>query len=289
MVFVSMLCKQSLLAQTLGLFIALSSVGCAGNKNKDVAETPAAAPPPAAYPDSPTGYPDSSGNSATNAPANNYGAVNTAPNAPSQAGSTATFQLRSGEQLISHQIKRGDTLGGLAKHYNTSQNRIMAANGMTSDKIYAGKTLRIPTSAPPADLAMNGAGAGASTAVAGSYPSQAAPRYSAPSSSPYSAPGSSPYSAPSASPYSPPVSAPSTYGSGGYGTPNSSGSYPSPTSAPAPPATGPYPQTQSGYSTVPPAPPTVPVSPSSTSFSRVPSAPIPPSSGPAFPTPNLSR
>jgi LysM repeat protein len=276
-----MLCKHPLLALTSGLVFALGTVSCVGNKNKDVAETPVAAPPAAAYPDSSTDYPNSSGNSSSSS-ANDYAATNSssAPQSAPSAPSASVFDLRAGEQLIDHTIKRGDTLGGLATHYNSSQSRIMAANGMTSTKIYAGKNIKIPTSAPPPGLAMNGAGAGAApstTARTGSYPSSAP-------ASPYSRLGS--YSAPSSSPYSPPVPvapapvAPSTsYGSGSYGSSTTGGSYPSPTSAPAPAPV------QPGYSTGAPSPP---VSPSTTSFPRVQTAPVPPQAGGSFPTPNLS-
>lgn len=277
-----MLCKHPLLALTSGLVFALGTVGCVSNKKKDVAETPVEAPPAAAYPDSPTTYPDSSGSASSG---HDYAATNSASSAPAPAPSapnTPVFQLRAGEQLITHSIERGDTLGGIASHYNSSQSRIMAANGMTSTKIIAGKTLQVPTSAPPADLAMNGAGAGAGTtpASSGSYPAPA-------SASPYSRAGS--YSAPSASPYSPPapvapapVTPPTTYGSGSYGSSTTGGSYPSPTSAPAPAPV------QPDYSTNAPSPPVVPANPSSTSFPRVQTAPAPPQAGGAFPTPNLS-
>ncbi|MDF1740477.1 MAG: LysM peptidoglycan-binding domain-containing protein [Verrucomicrobiales bacterium] len=279
-----MLCKNSLLALTSGLVLAFGSVSCVGNKNKDVAETPLADPPAAAYPDSPSGYPDSSESAPSSTP-HDYGAADSATNGSSAAPSAPAFQLRAGEQLISHSIVKGDTLGGIATHYNSSQSRIMAANGMTNTKIYAGKTLQVPTSAPPADLAMNGAGAGAASSSSGSYPSPAP-------ASPYSRAGSSPYSAPGASPYSPPapapapVVAPPSYGSGSYGSSTTGGSYPSTTSAPAPaPTTAP---SQGGYSTAAPSPPVVPSSPSTTSFPRVQTAPAPPQAGGSFPTPNLS-
>lgn len=274
-----MLCKPPFLALASGLVIALGTVGCASKKNKDVAETPAAAPPAAAYPDSPTNYPDSTDNSSS---ANDYAATNSATNAPSPAPSTPrapAFSLRAGEQLITHSIKRGDTLGGIASHYNSSQSRIMAANGMTSTKIIAGKTLQVPTSAPPTDLAMNGVGAGTAPPKPGSY---TAPAPAA--ASPYSRAGS--YSPAVSSPYSPPapVTSPTTYGSGSYGSSTTGGSYPSPTSAPVP---APVP-TQGGYSTAAPSPPVVPASPSATSFPRVQTAPAPPQAGGSFPTPNLS-
>lgn len=288
MVFVWMLCKHPFLALTSGLVIAFGSVGCVGNKNKDVAETPLAAPPAAAYPDSPSNYPDSTGTAPPASTPHDYAATNSSTNSSTNASSPApsapVFELRSGEQLITHSIVKGDTLGGIASHYNSSQSRIMAANGMTNTKIYAGKTLQVPTSAPPAELAMNGAGAGAAAPRTGAAP------YPAPAAaSPYSRAGSSPYSAPGASPYSPPapvapVTPPTSYGSGSYGSSTTGGTYPSPTSAPAP-APAPV---QPTYSTNAPSPPVVPSSPSTTSFPRVQNAPAPPQAGGSFPTPNLS-
>lgn len=139
-------------AISMGLF----SVGCFTNKNKDVAET-AAAPPPSAYPDSSAGYPN-------NAAPGSAGA--TSPPSPSMASSTNTssassapepFQLREGEQLVPHVIVSGDSLSSIAGKYNSSIGRIQAANGMKDTKIFAGKTLQVPTSAAPANLAMNAA------------------------------------------------------------------------------------------------------------------------------------
>ena len=44
----------------------------------------------------------------------------------------------------SHRIVAGDTLYGLARKYGTSVSAIKRANGMTSDVIIKGKTIRIP-------------------------------------------------------------------------------------------------------------------------------------------------
>ena len=44
----------------------------------------------------------------------------------------------------SHRIVSGDTLYGLARKYGTSVSAIKRANGMTSDVIIKGKTIRIP-------------------------------------------------------------------------------------------------------------------------------------------------
>lgn len=121
------------------------SVGCLSNK-KEAEVTEAEAPPPAAYPSSPDGYAETSPSGPV-PPPSNYG--------PEPATvRPAEFKLRDGETLVTYTIEPGDTLGKIATTYNTSYSRIMAANGMTSDRIYAGKTLQIPTSAPPG-FAMN--------------------------------------------------------------------------------------------------------------------------------------
>lgn len=44
----------------------------------------------------------------------------------------------------SYTIKRGDTLGAIARKHGTTVSKIKAANGMSSDFIREGKTLRIP-------------------------------------------------------------------------------------------------------------------------------------------------
>lgn len=44
----------------------------------------------------------------------------------------------------SYTIKKGDTLGAIAKRNNTTVSKLKAANGMSSDLIREGKTLKIP-------------------------------------------------------------------------------------------------------------------------------------------------
>jgi LysM repeat protein len=41
-------------------------------------------------------------------------------------------------------VKGGDTLWGLSKKYGTSVTKIKKANGLSSDTIVNGKTLKIP-------------------------------------------------------------------------------------------------------------------------------------------------
>jgi nucleoid-associated protein YgaU len=43
-----------------------------------------------------------------------------------------------------HTIRPGDTLGGIARKYGTTVAKLKAANGLKSDLIRAGKTLKIP-------------------------------------------------------------------------------------------------------------------------------------------------
>lgn len=132
--------------------LAVISVGCIGNKNKDVAVETEVAPPAAAYPDSP-GYADTSEPTMTpTAPAPPSSSIGAATN---NTPAPSAFELRQGEQLVEYQIQSGDTLEKIANQYNTSYRRIMAANGMASDRIIAGKTIQVPTSAPPANVAMN--------------------------------------------------------------------------------------------------------------------------------------
>lgn len=45
---------------------------------------------------------------------------------------------------FNYTIKSGDTLGGIARRYNTTVAKLKAANGLKSDLIRAGKTLKIP-------------------------------------------------------------------------------------------------------------------------------------------------
>src|SRR5690606_19874585 len=44
----------------------------------------------------------------------------------------------------SYTIQRGDTLSSIARRHNTTVSALKSANGLTTDLIQAGKTLRIP-------------------------------------------------------------------------------------------------------------------------------------------------
>lgn len=233
---------------------SLFFTGCLSKKNDDVA-VEGAAPPPAAYPESTTpGYADT----APGAPA-----APAAPSTPPPAPAPQPFQLREGEQLVTHMVESGENLSVIATKYNTSISRIQAANGMTNTTIYAGKPLQVPTSAPPS--------------LASTTPSIGAPSIN-PVTSPVPAAPSSP------NPYGPTsprygVTAPAP-------APAPAPAAPAPSSASIapPPVSGGYPST-----TAPPTAPPIQIpstNPASTSYQRV--SPPPASGESAFPTPDLS-
>lgn len=246
MVFVPMLRVRTTFVLSFSIACSVFSVGCLSNKNKDVAVAEAA-PPPAAYPAS-AGYPDSQGGTNPVPAAANSSPVASAP-APAPAREPAPFSLREGEKLVPYQVASGDTLGKIATQYNTSVTRIQAANGMTNTVIYAGRTIQVPTSAPPGGgLAMNSSSAPAPPASTG-YGST--PSYGASSS-----------------------------------TSSSTGSYPSTTTTPAEPRMPSIPSSSAGSSSTI-APPAVPNSGNpSVSYPSATTPPAPPTP-PTFPTPNL--
>lgn len=231
--------------------MASVSVGCIGNKNKEVADAPP--PPPAAYPD--TSGPLAGAAHGTVAP----GAVSPVPSMATNAATNrasapapAPFSLREGEQLVPHQIQSGENLSNIAAKYNSSISRIQAANGMTDTKIFAGKTLQIPTSAPPAPLAQ---ASGVSQAPLGGAYSGAA---TAPVAPTYSAASSGAYPSAVAPPSVPSVPTAPAY-------PSAAGATGGISAPPVPQTTGSLP----GY-------------PASTSYPRT-----APTSSPSFPTPSF--
>ncbi len=244
--------------------MALLSAGCFGNKNKDVAVN-APAPPPAAYPDTSAAMGAATGGTAPmpSVPSNAAMAATNRP-AAAPAPAVAPFSLREGEQLVPHQIQTGENLSTIATRYNTTIGRIQSANGMTDTRIYAGKTIQVPTSAPP-----TGGTQGAAAPTAGRY-------------------GSTAPAAPAPAPVAP------TYSSA------MAGSYPGTTSAPAPaypsaaapaPVAPAYPSMSSstGAISAPPVPSTgapgavPPGYPATTSYPRTAPAPT----APAYPTPSF--
>lgn len=62
---------------------------------------------------------------------------------PSHAPSSAPAHASSGAGA-SHVVAKGDTLGGIAKHYGVTSAAIKQANGMKNDTVVLGKTLVIP-------------------------------------------------------------------------------------------------------------------------------------------------
>lgn len=123
----------------------LFSAGCLSKKNDEVSAE--VAPPPSAYSIAPTGY---VGTAAAPAPA----AVRTSFQAATPPH-PAPFELRVNEELVTHLIVSGESLSSISGKYNSSISRIMAANGMTDTKIFAGKSLQVPI-VKSSQMAMNG-------------------------------------------------------------------------------------------------------------------------------------
>ena len=69
------------------------------------------------------------------------------------------------EQIVQHTVVSGDSLWKLARQYGTSIERIKQVNQMTTDDIFTGKMILVPTTNPPA---------GASTVPATQYPAPSA-------------------------------------------------------------------------------------------------------------------
>jgi cell envelope opacity-associated protein A len=66
---------------------------------------------------------------------------------PSKKKTVTSSKSKSGSSKgasRSYVIKRGDTLGAIAQRNGTTVSKIKAANGMSSDKIREGKSLKIP-------------------------------------------------------------------------------------------------------------------------------------------------
>lgn len=63
---------------------------------------------------------------------------------PARGVLTASVRPPEPPRDIRHVIRRGDTLSGIADRYKTSMQRIRAANGLRSDTVRLGQTLRIP-------------------------------------------------------------------------------------------------------------------------------------------------
>ena len=53
--------------------------------------------------------------------------------------------------MVKHRVRRGETLGSLARRYGTSVNAIRAANGLRSSRLRAGRSYTIPIRRTPPD------------------------------------------------------------------------------------------------------------------------------------------
>lgn len=214
----------------LSLFAALSLTSCLTSKNKEVAQTEAA-PPPATYPEGngtvAYGAPPSA--PPTGAAPSPYGA-SAAATAPTSA--PTPFALRNGEQLVDHTIQPGESLSSIAGKYQSSINRIQSANGMTDTKIFAGKTIKVPTMGGAA--ALTGPSNQVTPSVAGGYgspaPNQAGYGSQVSAGTGYSAaspppvvPSANPYGAPSIPPSNPAATSYSRGSTSGFPTPSYGG------------------------------------------------------------------
>ena len=68
----------------------------------------------------------------------------------SSGGQTSTSTASAAQpqgNLITHKVKKGETLGGIAEKYKVSAANIRSWNNMKNNTIYAGGTLKIYTSA----------------------------------------------------------------------------------------------------------------------------------------------
>ncbi|MDX1458245.1 MAG: LysM peptidoglycan-binding domain-containing protein, partial [Marinobacter sp.] len=62
-------------------------------------------------------------------------------------GTLVAWQKRQGNGGVSHyQIRRGDTLSGVARDNQTTVSELMRFNGLSNDRVVVGQTIRIPAS-----------------------------------------------------------------------------------------------------------------------------------------------
>jgi membrane-bound lytic murein transglycosylase D len=74
--------------------------------------------------------------------------------APTQL--TAALSLlpeRSAQRVVTHRVRRGDTLAGVARRYGVSADEIVESNRLRSRNLFVGQRLSIATPAPPARTA----------------------------------------------------------------------------------------------------------------------------------------
>ncbi|MDE6651267.1 MAG: LysM peptidoglycan-binding domain-containing protein, partial [Paramuribaculum sp.] len=58
--------------------------------------------------------------------------------------SSAKSQKPAAAAVTNHKLKTGDNLSSLARKYGVTVDQIMKANNMTSDRLRAGETIKIP-------------------------------------------------------------------------------------------------------------------------------------------------
>ncbi|WP_346332679.1 LysM peptidoglycan-binding domain-containing protein [Prosthecobacter sp. SYSU 5D2] len=63
---------------------------------------------------------------------------------PSPVRKVSSSSKKTTSRTTTYTIKSGDTLSGIARKHSTTVAKIKAANGLKSDLIRAGKTLKIP-------------------------------------------------------------------------------------------------------------------------------------------------
>lgn len=71
-----------------------------------------------------------------------------APTSSSSSGSGTNNNSGSTGNAKTYKVVRGDTLGKIAAKYGTTVSKLKQANGLSSDLIYVGQTLRLSGSAP---------------------------------------------------------------------------------------------------------------------------------------------
>lgn len=140
--------KKSLIIRSLSFSaLTLLSVSCItknGNSSDPYSNSNPYYGPQGAYTDNSAAAPiaDSSGYVAPAPAESSY----SAPPPPHQAPASSSYSAPSGGVgSKSHTVVHGDTLYSLARRYGTSVNAIKNTNGLNSNLIRLGQTLRIPT------------------------------------------------------------------------------------------------------------------------------------------------
>jgi nucleoid-associated protein YgaU len=72
-----------------------------------------------------------------------HGGSSSSKKKTSSSGKKTSSKSKSGSS-VSYTVKKGDTLSGIARKYGTTVAKIKAANGLKSDLIRDGKSLKVP-------------------------------------------------------------------------------------------------------------------------------------------------